>query len=209
MHSQDDARRDEDQSQRSEDNSRRLFLIKSLTGISSAWLALRMPEIAAAQEHAHRALQSAAPVKFEFLSPEQANEIEAIAAQIIPTDDSPGAREARVIYFIDRALTTFDKERQPLYVKGLKDLQSRQKKMFRNSAKFSDLSSEQQIKVLKAFEKNPFFEIVRTHTIMGFFCDPSYGGNEGKVGWNLIGFKDDFYFKPPFGYYDREFKETQ
>jgi gluconate 2-dehydrogenase gamma chain len=192
-----------------EDNSRRMFLIKSLTGVSSAWLALRLPEIVAAQEHAHHATQSAAPVKLDFLSPEQAAEVEAVAAQIIPTDDSPGAREARVIYFIDRALTTFDKDRQPLYVKGLKELQARQKKMFKNSAKFSDLNSEQQIKVLKAFEKNEFFEVVRAHTIMGFFADPSYGGNYDKIGWKLIGFQDDFYFKPPFGYYDREYKETQ
>jgi gluconate 2-dehydrogenase gamma chain len=189
-----------------EDKSRRLFLIRSLTGISSAWLALRMPEIIAAQEHAHRAIQSTTPLKFEFLSPEQAVEVEAVAAQIIPTDDTPGAREARVIYFIDRALTTFDKDKQPQYVKGLKDLQARQKRMFRKSAKFSDLTPEQQIKVLKAFEKNPFFETVRTHTIMGFFADPSYGGNYDKIGWKLIGFKDEFYFKPPFGYYDREYK---
>ena len=81
-----------------EDASRRLFLIKSLAGVSSAWLALRLPEIVAAQEHAHRATQAAAPLKFEFLSAEQAAEIEAVAAQIIPTDDSPGAREAKVIY---------------------------------------------------------------------------------------------------------------
>ncbi|HZM88370.1 MAG TPA: gluconate 2-dehydrogenase subunit 3 family protein, partial [Blastocatellia bacterium] len=133
-----------------QDASRRLFLIKSLTGVSAAWLALRMPEIVAAQEHAHQAVQSSAPVKFEFLSPEQAVEIEAVAAQIIPADDTPGAREARVIYFIDRALSTFDKERQPLYVKGLKDLQAKQKKMFKNAAKFSELNSEQQIRVLKA-----------------------------------------------------------
>jgi len=192
-----------------QDASRRLFLIKSLTGVSAAWLALRMPEIVAAQEHAHQAVQSSAPVKFEFLSPEQAVEIEAVAAQIIPADDTPGAREARVIYFIDRALSTFDKERQPLYVKGLKDLQAKQKKMFKNAAKFSELNSEQQIRVLKAFEKNQFFEIVRAHTIMGFFSDPSYGGNYDKIGWKLIGFKDEFYFKPPFGYYDREYKETQ
>jgi len=192
-----------------QDASRRMFLIKSLTGVSSAWLALRLPEIVAAQEHAHQAAQSSTPTKFEFLNPEQAAEVEAVAAQIIPTDDSPGAREARVIYFIDRALTTFDKDKQPLYVKGLKELQSRQKKMFKNSAKFSDLNSEQQIKVLKAFEKNEFFEVVRAHTIMGFFADPSYGGNHDKIGWKLIGFQDDFYFKPPFGYYDREYKETQ
>ena len=192
-----------------QDYSRRMFLINSLTGVSAAWLALRMPEIAAAQEHAHRAVESPVPIKFEFLSPEQAVEVEVVAAQISPTDDSPGAREARVIYFIDRALTTFEKDKQPLYLKGLKDLQSRQKKMFKSSAKFSDLNAEQQIKVLKAFEKNPFFETIRTHTIMGFFSDPSYGGNHEKTGWTLLGFKDEFYFKPPFGYYDREYKETQ
>jgi gluconate 2-dehydrogenase gamma chain len=191
-----------------DETSRRMFLIKSLTGVSSVWLALRLPEIVAAQEHAHQAAQSTAPTKFEFLTPEQATEIESVAAQIIPTDDSPGAREARVIFFIDRALTTFDKEQQPVYLKGLKELQAKQKKMFKNSAKFSDLNSEQQIKVLKAFEKNRFFEMVRAHTIMGFLADPLYGGNYDKVGWELIGFKDDFYFKPPFGYYDREYKDT-
>jgi gluconate 2-dehydrogenase gamma chain len=191
-----------------DETSRRMFLIKSLTGVSSVWLALRLPEIVAAQEHAHHAAQSTTPAKFEFLTPEQATEIESVAAQIIPTDDSPGAREARVIFFIDRALTTFDKDKQPVYVKGLKELQARQKKMFKKSAKFSDLDSEQQIKVLKAFEKNQFFELVRAHTVMGFLSDPSYGGNHDKVGWKLIGFKDDFYFRPPFGYYDREYKDT-
>ena len=35
-----------------------------------------------------------------------AAEIEAIAARIIPSDATPGAREAGVVYFIDRALST-------------------------------------------------------------------------------------------------------
>ena len=156
-----------------EDVSRRLFLIRSLTGVSSAWIALRLPEIVAAQEHAHQAAQAAAPTKLEFFTPEQAAEVEAVAAQIIPTDDTPGAREARVIYFIDRALTTFDKDKQQQYVKGMKELAAKQRKMFKKSAKFSDLNAEQQIKVLKAFEKTEFFETVRVHTIMGFLADPS------------------------------------
>ena len=54
----------------------------------------------------------------------QAAEIEAMAAQIIPTDDSPGAREAHCLYFIDRALTTFAKASQPVYIQGLQDLQA-------------------------------------------------------------------------------------
>lgn len=188
----------------SEESSRRLFLIRSLTGVSSAWLAFRLPEILAAQEHAHLAIQSPAPVKHEFLTAEQAAEVEAIAAQIIPTDDSPGAREARVIYFIDRALMTFDKDKQPEYVKGLRELQAARKKMFRNSRKFSELTSEQQIALLKKIEKTGFFNLVRTHTVMGFFADPEYGGNFNQAGWKLIGFQDQFNFKPPFGFYDKE-----
>jgi hypothetical protein len=37
---------------------------------------------------------------------------------------------------------------------------------------------------------------------MGFFGNPSYGGNRDLVGWKLIGFEDRFQFEPPFGYYD-------
>jgi gluconate 2-dehydrogenase gamma chain len=192
-----------------EDTSRRLFLLKSLTGISSTWLALRLPEIVGAQEHAHHAARSPAPVGFEFFTPDQAAEIEAIAAQIIPTDDTPGAREARVIYFIDRALTTFDKDKQSRYVKGLQELQSKQKKMFPKSAKFSELSPQQQIALLKKIEKTDFFDIVRVHTVMGYFADPEYGGNFNQAGWKLIGFQDQFNFKPPFGFYDRDYKEGQ
>ncbi|MEK6320701.1 MAG: gluconate 2-dehydrogenase subunit 3 family protein [Acidobacteriota bacterium] len=191
------------------DTSRRLFLIRSLTGVGSAWLALRLPEIVSAQEHAHHAAQSAESARLEFFSPEQAAEVEAIAAQIIPTDDLPGAREARVIYFIDRALSTFDKDKQQEYAKGLKDLQATQKKMFAKFAKFSELSSDQQITLLKKIEKTEFFNLVRTHTVMGFLIDPEYGGNFNRVGWKVIGFQDQFNFKPPFGYYDREYKETQ
>ena len=33
------------------------------------------------------------------------------------------------------------------------------------------------------------------------------GGNKDKVGWKLIGFQDDFLYKPPFGYYDAHYDE--
>ncbi len=189
-----------------EDTSRRLFLVRSLAGVSSAWLALRLPDIIAAQEHAHHAAQSVPRVEFEFFTAELATEVEAVAAQIIPTDDTPGAREARVIYFIDRALMTFDKDKQSQYVKGLRELQAKQKKMFPKSARFSELSSQQQIALLKKIEKTDFFDLVRVHTVMGYFADPEYGGNFNQAGWKLIGFQDQFNFKPPFGFYDRDYK---
>lgn len=33
-----------------------------------------------------------------------------------------------------------------------------------------------------------FFQILRGHTMAGFFADPVHGGNRGMVGWKLIGF---------------------
>ena len=53
-------------------------------------------------------------------------------------------------------------------------------------------------------EKTPFFNTVRTHTIIGFFASPVHGGNQDKIGWKLIGYDDSLNFKPPFGYYDAQ-----
>lgn len=184
--------------------SRRRFLLGSASGLSSAWLAMRWPAILAAQAHAQRAAQSG---QFQFFSPEEAVEIEAVAAQIIPTDDAPGAREAHVIYFIDRVLTTFDRDKQPAYTQGIKDLQSKTQELFSSAARFSSLPPAQQIQLLTAIEKTEFFELVRVHTIMGYLSRPEYGGNHDQAGWKLIGFEDEMTFEPPFGYYDNEYNK--
>jgi gluconate 2-dehydrogenase gamma chain len=162
--------------------------------------------ILAAQEHAHQAARSAQPPPLAVLHPAEATEIEAIAAQIIPSDETPGAREAGVIYFIDRALATFDHDQHPVYVEGLQDLAARRAQLFPVSPSFAALSSADQIRVLQTIEGTDFFDVVRTHTILGFFGDPSYGGNRDQIGWKLIGFENKFHFEPPFGYYDAELK---
>ena len=187
-------------------SSRRSFLAGSAAGLGSAWVAANWTGILEAQEHAKRAASSGSPGKFEFFSPEQATEVESVAAQIIPTDNTPGAREAGAVYFIDRALTTFDRERQAVYTAGLGDLQAKTRELFPNAAKFSGLSRDQQIQVLKAIEKTPFFAQIRTHTITGFLANPEYGGNRDEIGWKLIGFDGKFHYQPPFGYYDAEAK---
>ena len=91
--------------------SRRSFLIESVSGLGGVWVAANYPGILAAEEYVRKAAQSGQPTTFAFFNPEQAVEVEAMAAQIIPTDHEPGAREARVVSFIDRALVTFDRER--------------------------------------------------------------------------------------------------
>jgi gluconate 2-dehydrogenase gamma chain len=189
--------------------SRRQFLLGSLSGLGTAWLAPRWPAIRAAQEHAQRAAESGKPAEFQFFSPLQAGEIDAVAAQIIPSDDTPGAREARVIYFIDRALTTFDRDKQPAYTHGLEYLRKRVEELVPGVNRLTSLTPAQQIQVLTAIEKTEFFELVRVHTIMGFLATPDYGGNYDQVGWKLIGFEDEMIYKPPFGYYDREYNKRR
>lgn len=175
--------------------SRRALLV----GSASAWFVANHTEILSAQNH----VQTAGTDRgFAFFTPEQAVEVEAMAAQIIPTDDTAGAREARVIQFIDRALVTFDRDNQSAYTEGLKELAAQTAKQFSGKSNFSSLSAAQQIELLSAIEKTPFFNLVRTHTVTGFFSSPVHGGNQGKVGWELIGYNDSLDHSPPFGYYD-------
>jgi gluconate 2-dehydrogenase gamma chain len=172
-------------------------------GVNAAWITANLPGILAAQEHA-RAAESGQLPRLAFFNAAQAAEIEAMAAQIIPTDDTPGAREARCLYFIDKALTTFARNSQAVYIQGLQELQAKTAQLYPGAGKFSVLTSEQQIKTLTAIEKTPFFNTVRTHTVIGFFARPEHGGNYNKIGWKLIGYDDSLNHKPPFGYYDAQ-----
>ena len=184
-----------------EGTSRRSFLVNSAAGLSSVWLAANWPAILEADEVAQQAA-AGQPVKLLFFTEAQAAEVDAMASQIIPTDDTPGAHEARVVYFIDRGLTTFLKDSQAAYTQGLTDLQAKTRELFPGASRFSALTGPQQIQVLTAIERTPFFTTVRNHTITGMFASPKHGGNYNKVGWELIGFEDTLNFKPPFGYYD-------
>ena len=181
-------------------------MIQSCAGLGAAWLAAYLPVVLAAQEHAHQAAQSEASSKLEYFTQEQAAEVEAIAAQIIPSDDTPGAREARAIYFIDHALATFAADDRASFVEGLKQLDKKASKRFGKGKGFSHLNSEQQTKLLKEIEKTEFFELARTMTILGTFSNPEYGGNYNKIGWRLLGFEDQFFFKSPYGFYDTGYK---
>ncbi len=182
--------------------SRRAFLIGSTSGLSSLWLASNWSGILDARAHALQATEPGRAVRLAFFTGEQAADIDAMASQIIPTDTTPGAHDARCVYFIDRALTTFLRDSQPIYTHGLSDLQAKTTELFPSGGKFSALTSAQQIQLLTAIENTPFFTTVCAHTITGMFASPTHGGNYGKVGWELIGFKDTLDFKPPFGYYD-------
>jgi gluconate 2-dehydrogenase gamma chain len=205
------------------DLSRRNFLTRAGGAVSAVWLSAHWPAILAAAEHAHQAAKSAVPAKFQFFSPEQAVEIDAITARIIPSDETPGAREAGVVYFIDHALNTFAIDDQKSYREGLPALQSRVHELFPAVEKFSAASPDQQDQLLHTFDEKseygrrfrlnstakPFFETIRVHTIVGFLIDPDSGGNRDGVGWKVIGRDREHMFQPPFGYYDKDYAGWQ
>ena len=89
------------------DRSRRAFLRQSLSGLGAAWAVANAGGIAEAAAFAQQSARAATPQTFTFFTAAQAADVEAMAAQIIPTDSTPGAREAHVIVFIDRILSTF------------------------------------------------------------------------------------------------------
>ncbi|HEY4817874.1 MAG TPA: gluconate 2-dehydrogenase subunit 3 family protein [Candidatus Acidoferrum sp.] len=208
------------------DLSRRNFLTRAGGAASAVWLSTHWPAIVAAAEHAHQAAKSSSPQKFEFLTPEEGVEIDAITARIIPSDETPGAHEAGVVYFIDRALTTFALDDQKTYREGLPASQARVRELFPNVAKFSNATPEQQDQVLHSFDDqtgpgrgnprrramaNSFFGILRAHTVIGFLVDPdsAHGGNRDGVGWKVIGRDPDHMFQSPFGYYDKDYAGWQ
>ena len=189
------------------DQTRRIFLGQAGASLGLLWLNSLTPDLLA-QAHAHAQSAGKNGAKsYRFFTPQQASEFDAFSAQIIPTDDTPGAREANVVHFADYVLSTVDSDQQAAVKSAFKALQEQVTKSVPGAISFAVLIPAQQIEVMKAMEKTEAFGILRGFTLTGFFCDPAMGGNKNKVGWKLIEFKDDFLYKPPFGYYDARYDE--
>jgi gluconate 2-dehydrogenase gamma chain len=205
-------------------SSRRQFLFEGVAGVSAAWLSLHWPALVRAAEHARQQARSAGGKKLSFFTPEQAAEVDAISERILPAGETPGAREAGVVYFIDRALLTFAKDEQQTFRDGLPALQALTRKLFPNRTTFRQASPEQQDEVLRQLDRKTdsqanvfaagptggnFFETVRWLVVAGFLVDPDTRGDADGIGWKLIGRDRAHAFTPPFGYYDKDYPGWQ
>ena len=123
---------------------------------------------------------------WRFFTPEEARTVEAICAQLIPTDQDPGAREAGVVDYIDIQLTRALKRSQPAYRQGIAAVDSASRARFGRA--FADLPSADQVEILSAAEKNskPFFDLILAHCRQGFYGDPRHGGNRNMVSWKML-----------------------
>ncbi len=202
-------------------SSRRAFLRQSALGAGGFFLAGLLPDALLAA-HREARVAAAAGEKFTFLAPDEAADIKAFAAQVIPTDDTPGANEANVVYFIDNVLTNYEPENQKAFRDAIGALNEIVQAENPSVTRFSALPSEKQVPAMQSFEKkwreeskprfeggghNPF-EMLRGYAIVGFLSDPALGGNKDMVGWQVIGFDGIGMHEPPFGYYDAELLKT-
>ena len=89
----------------------------------------------------------------------------------------------------------------PLF-KGLEAFESFSRQTTDQS--FPELPAEQQDKLLKQNENEPFFGMLWAQTMLGFFAMEKHGGNRDHVSWKLINFDGHGARSYPFGYYDAE-----
>lgn len=184
--------------------TRRQFLADAGSTLGAALAAAQWPAIAAAYQHAASGAANPGNASLHFLSEDEARDVDAIAAQIIPTDDTPGAREAGAVYFIDRSLSTWAAGVADPFRAGLRDFRAAFTAVHPSQI-FAAADAATQIAYLTQVDGTEFFKNVRQLTLLGMFALPSYGGNKDAAGWKLLGFEDTRAFAPPFGYYDRDY----
>ncbi len=178
---------------------RNLFKQAGLAGAAAAFSGTTVAPAAVVPAAAQSPATATAPRReaLETLTAAEADILEAVVARLIPTDETgPGAAEARAAHYIDRALVGPLRASRAAYAAGLAALDAYSQTS--KGATFARLSAKDQDAVLSDMEKNvatgfkpnssAFFNLVRTHTIQGTFCDPYYGGNANFVGWDLIGY---------------------
>ena len=186
-------------------SSRRDFLATSGAAVA-VWLGTDRFAFQSAINAAREA-SAGQEVHFDVLTPEQAADLEAIAALIIPSDDLPGAREAKVIVFIDRSLGSFASNQREPMLQGLAELNRDVNRRWPEIRRFAQLSPDRQQLILTEIEDGDFFGAVRFATLVGMFAPSSWGGNFNGAGYEVLGFEPRFLWRPPFGYYDAEARQ--
>ena len=124
---------------------------------------------------------------WEFFTEDEARTLSAFCDQIIPADDFPSASEAGVLLYIDRQLIRHYASHQDEYRDGLAQIEKLSRNRF--GVQFARLQSQQQLDIVIATEHDSpdFFELIRNHTMQGYYGSPRHGGNRDAVSWHMLG----------------------
>lgn len=183
---------------------RRRFLQALSIVARGSCIALPLPVILSACREAGQAGDSG--FRFRLLNEVEVAEFDAITSRIIPSDGSPGAREAGTVNFLDTVLSDGREQEYEALASGLTDLQAEAALAFGVSYIF-ELTPAQLDELLRQEENGVFFQSLRYLTLASLFALPQYGGDQ-SVGYELIGYDDRHAWSPPFGAYDRDEQES-
>jgi gluconate 2-dehydrogenase gamma chain len=133
-----------------------------------------------------------------FFTIEEAATAAAICERIIPADQDPGGRAAGTVNYIDRQLGGPLAKYRRDYRRGLAATDHTSYSQF--GKPFAALAANDQDLLLAAFEEGHvqpdvwraadarrFFELIRDHTMQGFYGDPRHGGNREYTSWLMLG----------------------
>jgi gluconate 2-dehydrogenase gamma chain len=136
--------------------------------------------------------------RWRYLNEEEIGLLDAIVEQIIPADDFPGGKWANVSYFIDKQLDSYYRDRQSEYRDGLAAFQKTVIQL--KSKKFEDLPFAEQTALLEKMESGDFpgeywkshspsgfFDMIRQHSMQGYYGSPVHGGNREYISYHMLG----------------------
>jgi gluconate 2-dehydrogenase gamma chain len=136
--------------------------------------------------------------RWRYLDEPEITLLDAIAEQIIPTDDFPGGKWANVSNFIDKQLDSLYRKHQVVYREGLSAFGKSVIQM--KGKKFEDLLFGEQTAILEKMEAGEFpgdywkdhppagfFDMVRQHCLQGFYGSPVHGGNRDYISYQMLG----------------------
>ena len=179
--------------------SRRQFFALTAQAASKSCLALSLPAILTACDRAQEARSADAALR--VLTADEFATLDAITARIVPTDSTPGAREAGVVYFIDAVLAD-DRVRELQLLRTELAGFATQLGSNYGVSEFAALSVADQDAALREIETGQLFGMLRYLTLAGMFALPEYGGTGPEAGYEMIGFDNRHAWLPPFGAYD-------
>jgi gluconate 2-dehydrogenase gamma chain len=122
----------------------------------------------------------------------------ALCEQVIPADDTPGATDAGVIFYIDGTVMKYFPDQLTLYRGGIASLQSWCQA--EHGGTFESLASDIQVEIMKKMETpnsfpaeewsaispQGFLSMVIRHTMQGFYGLPRHGGNKNMVSYRML-----------------------
>jgi len=153
----------------------------------------------AAAEIDHGVNGEAATLALTALTIGEAEALQAMLARLIPSDEvGPGAVEAGVVRYIDRALSSELAPTMQTVRYNIGRLDEFVREQQQDDISFNQLNPDVQDQILASIEGDEaegfspssaaFFATIRELAMQGMFGDPFYGGNIGNAGWDLIGF---------------------